>query len=55
MMDANARALGDAVQRNAARWPRGGYSFAQDLTQMKAWIETRIQWLDQQISRMKTE
>jgi len=55
MIDANARTLGDAARRNAARWPTtsGLYpdklAFAEDLAQMKAWVQARIEWLDQEI------
>ena len=55
MIDANARTLGDAARRNATRWPTAtGYypdqlTFAEDLAQMKSWIEARIKWLDRQI------
>src|SRR5207247_988914 len=57
MIDANARTLGDAARRNARRWPTtsGMYpdhlAFAEDLAQMKSWVEARVQWLDRQIPR----
>jgi hypothetical protein len=56
LIDANARTLGDAARRNAARWPtaNGPYpdqlTFEEDVTQMKTWIVARIRWLDQQIN-----
>jgi spore coat protein CotH len=59
MMDANARTLGEAAQRNAQRWPttRGRYpdqlTFEQDVAQMKTWIEARLDWLDQTIKRFE--
>ena len=57
MIDANVASLGAAVQRNAKRWPttQGGYpdniDFAEDVRQMKSWIEARVKWLDQQIQK----
>ena len=51
LIDENARTLGDAVRRNAARWPEHGLSFAEDLAQMKSWTEERIKWLDQRINQ----
>jgi hypothetical protein len=59
MMEANARTLGKAVRRNAARWPTatGGYpdqlTFEEDVAQMKAWIEARLNWLDQTMRRFE--
>jgi spore coat protein H len=56
MIDANARELGAAAARNAARWPttEGPYPdrlfFPEDLAQMKSWIQARITWLDQEIA-----
>lgn len=58
MIDANARALGAAAERNAQRWPTstGPYpdraTFAEDVAYMKTWIEARIRWLDQEIPRL---
>jgi hypothetical protein len=55
LIDANARALGKAVQRNAARWPtRRGYypddaDWAKDIADMKSWSEARVSWLDQDL------
>jgi hypothetical protein len=55
MIDANAKTLGSAVERNFARWPvaQGPYAdraeFAQDIAEMKLWTEARVAWLDQQI------
>ena len=55
MIDANVRALGEAARRNAVRWPTtDGYypdalTFAEDIEQMKRWVEKRIQWLDREI------
>lgn len=57
LMDDNARELGDAAQRNAARWRTldGPYpdrlSFEEDLSQMKEWVATRVKWLDAEIVR----
>src|SRR5262249_34948974 len=57
MIDANARTLGRAAQRNATRWPTtaGPYpdtlSLEEDLAQMKSWTEARVKWLDQEIQR----
>jgi len=57
MIESNAHTLGDAARRNAARWhPAAGHypdrlSFDQDVAQMKAWIEARLQWLDGEIQR----
>jgi spore coat protein CotH len=57
MIDQSAATLGDAVKRNAKKWPttQGGYpdslTFEQDMAEMKAWIVQRIQWLDQEIAR----
>jgi spore coat protein CotH len=57
MIDDNAKTLGDAAQRNAQRWraQAGSYpdrlTFEEDVKEMKEWIVTRIQWLDQQISK----
>jgi hypothetical protein len=59
MMDENVRTLGEAARRNAARWPTtaGDYpdhlSFAEDLAQMKSWIEDRLHWLDAEIRRLE--
>jgi spore coat protein H len=55
MIETNARTLGDAVHRNALRWPTNrGYpdsvTFQEDIAQMKAWVEERIKWLDQEIN-----
>jgi spore coat protein H len=60
-IDDNARTLGEAVRRNATRWPTngGGYpdqlTFAEDIAQMKSWIEARIQWLDGEIQKLSPE
>jgi hypothetical protein len=57
MIETNARTLGDAARRNAARWrPAAGHypdrlSFDQDVAQMKTWLEARLQWLDTEIQR----
>jgi spore coat protein H len=57
MIDANVHDLGAAAERNAARWPTstGPYpdklTFAEDIAQMKSWIENRAQWLDKEIHR----
>ncbi len=57
LMDDNARELGAAAQRNAARWRTldGPYpdrlSFEEDLAQMKEWVAARVKWLDEEIAR----
>lgn len=57
LMDENTRTLGEAVQRNAARWRTldGPYpdrlTFEEDLRQMKRWVAARTQWLDAEIAR----
>ncbi len=57
MIDENAGALGEAVNRNQERWHTltGPYpdriGFEEDLAQMKAWIAARVKWLDQEIDR----
>ena len=58
MIDANARTLGPAAQRNAVRWPGDGWpypdqvTFAEDIAEMRRWIGERIQWLDQEIKSL---
>ena len=57
MIDGNARRLGSAAIRNAARWPvtDGWYpdhtGCAEDIAQMHTWVEGRVKWLDQEISQ----
>lgn len=57
LIDENARTLGEATKRNAARWKTatGPYpdrvTFEEDLTQMKSWVAARLEWLDQEIAR----
>jgi CotH kinase protein len=57
LIDENVRMLGDAAQRNAARWRTldGPYpdrlSFEQDIVQMKEWVAARVKWLDTEIAR----
>jgi CotH kinase protein len=57
LIDENVRTLGDAAQRNAARWRTldGPYpdrlSFEQDIAQMKEWVAARVKWLDTEIAR----
>jgi len=57
MIETNVRTLGEAVRRNTARWRSvaGHYpdrlSFAEDVAQMKTWIQARIQWLDEEFKR----
>ena len=57
LIDENVRTLGDATQRNEARWLTldGPYpdrlSFEQDIAQMKEWVAARLQWLDAEITR----
>jgi spore coat protein H len=58
MIDANVRTLGEAARRNAAKWPTTeGYpdklTFDQDITEMKAWVIARTQWLDQEIGKLE--
>jgi spore coat protein H len=59
LIDENARTLGDATNRNTARWRTlNGYpdrlSFAEDVAQMKNWIKARAQWLDQEIEQQSS-
>ncbi len=60
MIDENAQTLGAALERNATRWrsAEGLYpdrlSFAQDIQQMKLWVERRTRWLDQEIGRLNS-
>jgi len=57
MIEANAHTLGEAARRNATRWrDASGYypdrlAFAEDVSQMKTWIEARLHWLDGEIQR----
>lgn len=57
MIDENARILGEAPLRNAARWetPQGAapsrQGFDAELRQMKEWIAARTKWLDAEIGR----
>lgn len=57
LIDDNARELGEAAPRNAARWRTlyGPYpdrlSFEEDLAQMKEWVAARVKWLDAEIAR----
>jgi spore coat protein H len=57
MIDDNVRTLGEAARRNATRWPTdtGMYpdrlTFQEDIAEMKAWVEARVKWLDQEIGR----
>lgn len=61
MIEANTRMLGEAPRRNAARWPttNGSYpdelTFAEDIDQMKSWIEERVQWLDLENNRLSDQ
>jgi CotH protein len=61
MIESNARTIGEAAHRNARRWAgASGYypdrrSFAEDVSQMKSWIEKRVQWLDAEIQRRARE
>ncbi len=57
MIDENVRVFGPAATRNERRW-KGDLSrdptqltFVEDVKQMKKWIERRVQWLDDEISR----
>lgn len=60
MIETNVRTLGEAARRNAVRWrPAAGHypdrlSFAEDVAQMRIWIEARIQWLDGEFKRRAT-
>jgi spore coat protein CotH len=57
LIDANVQILGPAVDRNNKRWPPsdGPYpdalTFAEEITQMKSWVEARLKWLDAEIPR----
>lgn len=57
MIDANVRTLGDAARRNERRWFRRGAQagepllLEQDVQEMKAWVVTRMDWLDAEIQR----
>ena len=55
LVDDNAKTLGAAAQRNAARWKTIPYpdrlTFEQDIAQMKDWIAARVTWLDAEIGR----
>jgi hypothetical protein len=60
MIDTNASTLGEAARRNATRWEGAGYypdklSFDEDVSQMKAWIDLRLQWLDGEIQRQTSQ
>lgn len=61
MIDDNARELGDAAKRNAARWRTlyGPYpdrlTFDEDLAQMKDWVTARARWLDTEIARRASQ
>ena len=60
MIESNARTLGEAARRNALRWPTNrGYpdraTFQEDIAQMKAWVEARIKWLDQEINGPRSD
>ena len=57
MIDDNARTLGEAAKRNAARWRTSDnrypdrLTFDEDVAQMKEWVAARVKWLDQEIGR----
>lgn len=57
LIETNARTVGAAARRNAMRWSVGDryfpirLSFAEDVAQMKSWMELRVKWLDQEIHR----
>jgi spore coat protein CotH len=57
LIDDNAQALGDASRRNAVRWRTldGPYpdrlTFEEDVAQMKAWVVSRVKYLDAEIER----
>ena len=61
LIDQNARTLGEAVRRNAQKWPttQGAYpdslTFDQDIAEMKTWVEQRLHWLDQEIARRQNQ
>jgi hypothetical protein len=56
-IDANARTLGEAAQRNARRWVSASNyypdeaSFEEDLAIMKRWVQERGEWLDAELQR----
>lgn len=56
-IDANARTLGPAAERNARRWTSANNfypdtaTFESDLDLMKGWIRSRGEWLDAQLQR----
>jgi spore coat protein CotH len=60
LIDENVETLGAAAERNAARWRSAGGSypdrltFAQDVQQMKVWVERRTRWLDQEIGQLNS-
>jgi hypothetical protein len=55
MIDDNSRALGDAAERNQTRWHMKDFSdritYQQDCAEMKAWVASRVAWLDAEIAR----
>jgi spore coat protein CotH len=57
MIDTNTRTVREAAHRNATRWREAAayypdkLSFDEDVVQMKAWVEARLQWLDGEIQR----
>ena len=56
-IDANARTLGEAAQRNARRWVSANNfypdeaTFEEDLAIMKRWVQERGEWLDAELQR----
>lgn len=56
-IDANARALGEAAQRNARRWTSANNfypdeaTFEEDIALMKRWVQERGEWLDAELQR----
>lgn len=56
-IDANARTLGDAASRNAARWVSANnyysdeISFPEEIELMKRWVKERAEWLDGELQR----
>ncbi|MBL9168061.1 MAG: CotH kinase family protein [Verrucomicrobiales bacterium] len=52
-MDVLVASLGEAQQRNSARWPTRR-NYPDYVRQMKGWIQTRVEWIDRELgSRSK--
>ncbi|HEV8543332.1 MAG TPA: CotH kinase family protein [Verrucomicrobiae bacterium] len=58
LINQNVQTLGDAPERNAARWRDAQdmypdrLTFKEDVAQMKDWVRRRTRWLDQEILGM---